>query len=132
MRTRWPAILLLPGSSSFSARAQEAPWTWAGMEILGNHSVPRSAIEPLIPIPMGGSWQRNDAPFWGDACAQVKQRFGFADVICGDRPLRVFDGRKAYLIVDIVEKGEEARLRFREAPAGSVPFEADLMVRTAD
>src|SRR5688572_32691486 len=103
--------LLLPLAPCSFAAAEEAPWTWAGLEILGNHTVPRSAIEPLIPIPLGAPYRIGDAPFWSDACAQVKVRFGFADVICGDRPLRSFDGRKAYLIVDIVEKGREDRLR---------------------
>ncbi|MGH9870013.1 MAG: HEAT repeat domain-containing protein [Candidatus Polarisedimenticolia bacterium] len=123
-------LLLAPAPGSLAA-AEEAPWTWAGLEILGNHSVPRSAIEPLIPIPLGSPYRVGDAPFWSDGCEQVKRRFDFADVICGDRPLRVFDGRKAYLIVDVVEKGQEDRLRFREAPSGSVPFGSDEIVSIA-
>jgi hypothetical protein len=121
------AAIVILGCSPVAA-AEDAPWTWAGMEILGNHKVPRSEIEKLIPIPVGGEYHKGDAPFWTEACGEVRTKFGFASVNCGDRPLRVFDGRKAYLIVDIVEKGQERFMEFRAAPAGSVPFANEEMV----
>lgn len=120
--------MILVHVSSLVLPTEEAAWTWAGLEILGNHKVDRSEIEGLIPIPMGGVYHRSDAPFWSEACAEVRRKFDFASVECGDRPLRVFDGRKAYLIVDIVEKGRERLLEFRSAPSGSVPFEDDEML----
>jgi hypothetical protein len=94
--------------------------------------VPRSEIEKMIPIPMGGVYHRSDAPFWTEASDLVKSTFDFASVDCGDRPLRVFDGRKAFLIVDIVEKGREDLLKFREVPSGSVAFASDEMVALND
>jgi hypothetical protein len=122
------SFMILVHGSSLVVAAEDVPWTWAGIEILGNHKVPRSEIEKLIPIPIGGDYHRGDAPFWTEACVEVRRTFDFAAVECGDRPLRVFDGRKAYLIVDIVEKGRESVLKFRDAPVGSVPFGNDEMV----
>jgi hypothetical protein len=110
-----------------AAAADDAPWTWAGLEILGNHSVPRAEIEKLIVVPASGEWRKGDPPVWKESCAAVKERFGFAAVLCADVPLRVFGGRKAYLIVDVVEKGHEGVLKFREAPTGHVPFANDEM-----
>jgi hypothetical protein len=86
----------------------------------------------MIPIPIGGVYHRSDAPFWTVACAEVKSTFDFASVDCGDRALRVFEGRKAYLIVDIVEKGRENLMKFRDAPSGSVAFASDKMVNIGD
>ena len=112
--------------------ADEEPWTWAGIEILGNHDVPRAEIEKIVTVPVGESYRVGDAPFWKDACATVKQQLDFADVSCPDRPLRVFDGRKAYLVVDIVEKGNEKLLRFRKPPSKDVPFANDEMLRVLE
>jgi len=123
------AILLLLASLTPAVAADDTPWTWAGLEILGNRTVPRAEIEKLIPIPMGGEWRMGDPPVWKESCAAVKERFDFAEVRCSDPPLRVFGGRKAYLVVDIVEKGREGVLTFREAPTGSVAFANDEMVR---
>ncbi len=112
--------------------AAQAPWTWSGIEILGNHHVPRAEIEKLIPIPMGGPYSLDDPPFWKDSCTVVERTFGFAMVTCGERPLRVFDGRKAYLIVDVVERGNEKLLKFRPAPQGTIPFADPRMVALSD
>lgn len=124
-------FLVLSLAPSPPPAPEEAAWTWAGLEILGNHRVDRREIASMIPVPMGGAWHRGDAPFWSESCAEVRRKFDFASVDCGDRPLRVFDGRKAYLIVDIVEKGRERLLAFLPAPAGGVPFENDEMVALA-
>ncbi len=110
------------------APVEETPWTWAGIEIFGNHTVPRAEIENRIPIPIGESYASGDAPFWKDACADVEKRLAFVKVVCGDRPLMVFPGRKVYPIVGIVEKGHERVLEFRAAPTGSDPFANDEMV----
>jgi len=130
MMKRLASLLVVVFVGSFLVpAADEAPWFWAGLEILGNHKVPRAEIEKMITIPIGGEYHRGDAPFWTESCAEVQKKFDFAAVKCGDRPLRVFDGRKAYLIVDIVERGHEDLLKFGEAPSGSVPFANDEMVR---
>lgn len=130
MMKRLASLLVVVFVGSFLVpAADEAPWIWAGLEILGNHKVPRAEIEKMITIPIGGEYHRGDAPFWTESCAEVQKKFDFAAVKCGDRPLRVFDGRKAYLIVDIVERGHEDLLKFGEAPSGSVPFANDEMVR---
>ena len=123
------SLMLAVLGCSLVLAADDTPWTWAGVEILGNHAVPRSAIEVLIPIPMGGVYHVGDAPFWKDACAEVQRKFDFAAVVCGDVPVRVFDGRKAFLIVDVVEKGREGVMKFRDPPLGSVAFANDEMVR---
>src|SRR5262245_8343850 len=107
-------------------------WTWSGLEILGNHHVPRADIEKLIPIPIGGAYTIGEAPFWKESCATVERTFGFAKVECGDRPLRVFDGRKAYLIVDVVERGNERLMKFRAAPQGTVAFGDPRMAALGD
>ena len=112
--------------------ADEEPWTWAGIEILGNHDVPRAEIEKIVTVPIGEAYRIADAPFWKQACKTAEQQLGFAAVSCPDRPLRVFDGRKAYLVVDIVEKGNEELLQFRKAPSKDVPFANDEMLRLFD
>ncbi len=122
-------LVVLLACLTRAAAADDAPWTWAGLEILGNHHVPRAEIEKLIVIPASGEWRKGDPPVWKESCAAVKERFGFAEVLCPDKPLRVFGGRKAYLIVDVVEKGSEAVMKFRDAPTGTVPFANDEMVR---
>lgn len=122
------ALLTLALAPSLADAADDTGWTWAGLEILGNHNVPRADIEPLISLPLGDLYHGGDAPFWTEDCDQVRQRFQFASVDCGERPLLVFGGRKAYLIVDIVEKGREGALKFRDAPTGSVPFVNEEMI----
>jgi hypothetical protein len=119
--------ILLAGLASVAAQVETA-WTWAGLEILGNHHVARSEIEKLIPIPIGEAYHRGNAPFWSEGCARVLRQFDFASVDCGDRPLRVYDGHKAYLIVDIVERGREDLLKLRKPPSGSVPFGSGRML----
>ena len=123
--------VLAAGAADTPAPAQ-APWTWSGIEILGNHHVPRAEIEKLIPVPIGGPYSLDDPPFWKESCAAVERTFGFAKVECGERPLRVFDGRKAYLIVDVVERGNERFLAFRAAPRGTVPFRDPQIVSLSD
>lgn len=133
MRSRLGLLLmfLVTGSGGSPAPAQDT-WTWSGMEILGNHHVPRGEIEKHIPIPIGGPYTLADPPFWKDACAAVERSFGFAKVECGQRPLRVFDGRKAYLVIDVVERGHERFLEFRPAPQGTVPFDDPQMIALGD
>ena len=128
-RFAWAAALLV---SVAALAADEEPWTWAGIEILGNHDVPREEIEKLVEVPIGEGYSVGDAPFWKDACAAVRQRYDLAAVNCPDGPLRVFDGRKAYLVVDIVEKGNERLLQFRKPPSKNVPLENDEMRRVFD
>jgi len=120
-------MLLASGPGEIPAPAQES-WTWSGIEILGNHQVPRAEIEKLIPIPIGGSYTIGDPPFWKESCAAVERAFDFAKVDCGERPLRVYDGRKAYLIVDVVERGNERVMKSRAAPQGTVAFNDPQMV----
>ncbi len=127
MRRSLPSFALLVLAGATAAPAQEITWTWTGVEILGNHKVSRAEIEKLIKVPVGEPYHRGDPPFWTDACAEIKKKFDFASVDCGDKPLRVFDGRKAFLVVDIVEKGNEKVLKFRSAPTGSVAFADEEM-----
>lgn len=94
----------------------EPSWIWAGFEVMGYRTVTRQQILEPPPAELG-------TPFDPDMealtrwCSQLQQRLDLAQTLCS--PLRFADG-KSYLVIDIVEHGDEARARFRDEPSGEV------------
>lgn len=88
---------------------------WTDVEIVGQRSVERAAILEHVPLPIGEPYA-DDRETWAAWGRDLEDRFGFHDVGVG--AVRFTDGR-CYLVVNVVEKGDEDLLLFRDAPTGS-------------
>ena len=93
-------------------------WKWAGFEIIGNHKVSRDEVLKLIPIKPGDKYQQ-DPTLWHEWCDKIKSSFKFIAADCSAVRYANFD---AYLVIDLVEQGQEYRIQFRKTPTGSVPL----------
>lgn len=100
---------------------------WAGMEIIGAHSVERATIESAIPLEIGSPWTDTRSQ-WQEWAAKLQERFDFHRVII--TRVRYVDGR-VFLVVDVIEKGDESRIAFRENPTGSVEMPNDVLAAYA-
>lgn len=90
-----------------------ADWTWSGFEILGNHSTTRAEIIKRIPLNVGDKYTE-DIESWKKWCQDLVTTFPFSSAECSGVRYSDF---KAYFVVDIVEKGQEYRNKFRKPPA---------------
>lgn len=100
-----------------AAHPDAPPWTWADVELMGHRSVDRAAILAELGFQAGAPYA-TDREGWARAARHLEEHFGFAQVHVS--AVRFVD-RRAYLVVDVVEVGEEHRGRFRPAPAGAEP-----------
>lgn len=105
-------------TSLLCAAATATPtWKWADLEIVGSRTVAKAEIARAIPLTLGSDYTE-DPLQWKQWCEPLKDKFKFAYVECS--ALKFIDF-KAYLIVNVVEKGEEYRLKYRAAPTEDVP-----------
>lgn len=111
-----------------SINATAAEWAWDGFEILGNHSAPRAEIIKHIPVRVGDKYTE-DQPAWKKWCEDLVTTFSFASAECS--AVR-FSDFKAYLVVDIVEKGSEYRSKFRKAPSQNLTLADKDIIATYD
>jgi hypothetical protein len=109
-------ILSLLSVVFLSVSAPAAQWKWTDFEIVGNRTVSRADIARAIPLKLGEVYVEDPAQ-WRGWCDDLVRKFGFHYAECS--PLRFLDFR-TYLTVNIVEKGEEYRTRYRPAPTGTV------------
>ena len=100
------------------AEAATPAWVWKDVELMGHRTVDRDAILAEVDF-------RPDEPYattyedWKELAEHLEQTFGFADVqVSAVR----FVGYEAFLVVDVVEAGDEDRLAYREAPAEERPL----------
>ena len=101
----------------FAVESQAAEdWKWTGFEVVGSHSVSRDKIIAELPIKVGDTY-KEDQPQWQKWCDNLKKKFDFYHAGCSS--VRFLDFR-AFLVVDIVEKGEEYRLKFRNPPKDDI------------
>jgi len=102
------------GLSAFAAA--DPVWHWKDFEILGNRKTARERIVKKLPLTLGTAYVE-DLPGWQKLCAGLVRDFNWAHAECS--AVRFADGR-AYFVVDVIEKGEEARNHFRKPPTETV------------
>jgi hypothetical protein len=115
-----------PTSAATAPPATEpAPsrWTWTGFEIVGRRLHSREEIAALLPVELGAPYpEEADAVF--ERCNEVlRAELDVAHVVCSNV---LFLTGEAYLVVEVVEHGEEERLAFREPPSGDAPLDPAL------
>ena len=98
-----------------SPAAEPAPeWTWADVELLGNHNVGREAILAEVDFEPGAAYE-TDIEGWRATADRIKAAFDFADVkVSAVR----YVGFEAFLTIDVIERGAEHRIGFDPAPEG--------------
>lgn len=118
-------LILIPLLLGFSFSAQSANWTWAGFEIVGQKNVSKAKIQSLIPIKIGSPFEDNKL-LWDQWCMAIQAKYNFIYAECG--AVRYGDF-KAYFTVELVEKGDEYRLAFRDEPAQSLPLANQKVIK---
>jgi hypothetical protein len=111
--------------ASKEAMPEQQPivWKWTNFELMGHHSVSREKITKHIPLKIGTDYQ-TDRESWKKWSADLEKQFDFHSVkISAVR----FVGGKAYLVVNVIERGNERVLEFRPTPTGSVELPADVL-----
>jgi len=91
-------------------------WKWAGVEVFGNRKTIKKDVLASIPIEVGDAFE-DDPASWQEWCRDLKNQFGFHFTNCSAVRYINFE---AYLVVDIVEDGDEYRNVFRSEPTGTV------------
>jgi hypothetical protein len=107
-------LFLLPALLCQPAHAFEG--TWAGLEIVGQRTISREVIARKIPVKIGSKYDQ-DPRRWDLICEVLKEKFNLHYAHCG---MVGYVNFKAYFTIDIVEKGDEIRTHFREAPIGQL------------
>lgn len=102
--------------------AAETRWTWTGFEIVGQQQHTREEIAALLPVELGTPYPEDRAIF--ERCNEIlRAELDVAHVACSNVP---FLTGEAYLVVEVVEHGEEERREYRPAPAGDAPLAPEL------
>lgn len=91
---------------------------WVGVEVVGYHKHARNEFLENLPFEIGDEY-KEDRETWDKWCEELKNKFNFAYTNCSS--VRYGDFR-AYFVINIVEKGDEARLQFREEPKEEIEF----------
>jgi len=118
---RYLHLIILIYSLSLNASQN---WKWAGVEIIGNKTIARNEILKLTPIKISSSYLQN-VNEWNKWCSTIKDKFDFVYTHCS---AVIFSDSKAFLTVNIVEKGEEHRIKFRQSPKEDIEL-ADINTR---
>lgn len=118
-------ICLVPLTVHF---AQGEDWRWAGYEVIGSHSVHRDKILQNVPVKVGSNY-KEDPSAWDKWCANLRVQFNFHATRCSSVRYLNF---QAYLVVEIVEVGNEQRMVFRRAPIGDIAFASETAVELHD
>lgn len=119
------AILLL----SVPSAAQEKPvppekdvaYTLAGVDVFGNSRTPEPEILAILGV-REGETMTPEVVTRLDRKLRDSGRFAYSKVSSA-----AFGDRKSFLTVDVVEKGEETRLKLGEPPTGNVEVPADVL-----
>ncbi len=111
-------VMLAAGAvtSPVVAQDDQPRWRWADFEVCGQRTVTREQIIDHLPLEIGTPYA-TDFESWKAWAASLEQEFDFHAVRIS--AVRYVD-KRAFLVVNIVEHGDEDRLAFREAPTGSV------------
>lgn len=87
-------------------------WTWTGFEVVGQRTLTREQILAAIGTPY--QYDREAVDAW---CRDLEQRLDLHYARCS--PVRFADG-DSFLVIDVVEKGDERRTRLRPPPEDEV------------
>lgn len=110
----------------FCTNAHAADWTWGGFEVLGNHSVGREEIIKKIPLQVGEKY-KEDISAWTKWCERLVQTYSFSSAECSGVRYSDF---QAFFVVDVVEKGQEHRFKFRPTPTRDLTLANDRVMTT--
>jgi len=122
----FPLLLgLLLGAGAASAQSP-APtdnpvYTLAGIDIFGATKTPESVILGILDVKDGAEISPELVTKL-DKKLRASGKFAYSQVSSTE-----FGNRKAYLGVDVVEKGEESRLDLNPAPTGDVPVPQEML-----
>src|SRR6218665_2119903 len=105
-------ILFILGLFALAPAARAQTWTWTGFEIVGQRSVSRAEIEKFIPIEIGTEY-RQESERWKQICEDIREHFNFFQAKCS---AVLYVDHRSYLTVDIIERGDEERVKFRAVP----------------
>ncbi len=119
------ALLLLTVPSAARENAGPAekaePYRLAGVDIFGNNSTPDKEILAILGVKEGDEINPEVVTRL-DRKIRDSGKFAYSKVSSA-----AFGDRKSYLTVDVVEKGEEERLKLGEAPTGTVEVPAEVL-----
>ena len=105
------------------AEPQAPVWHWTGVELMGLETLDRAEVLDAIDLDVGGVYE-TDREGWDALGERLRERFDCAEVLVS--AVRFADFR-TYLVVDVVERGDEARLEYADAPTGELPLaDADV------
>lgn len=124
--TNFLAIALLPsiltsGCASQRCRTERLPaethvqtveQKWVGYEIIGSRRISRPEIIQAFPLSIGSNYSE-EPTLWMKYCQSLQARFNFIASKCD--PVKYLNG-DVYMVIDVVEKGEERRNNFRVIP----------------
>lgn len=112
----------VPAATAPAPAAEESRWTWTDFEIVGQTRHTREEIAALLPVELGTPYPEDTSIF--DRCNEIlRAELDVAHVACSNV---LFLTGEAYLVVEMVEHGEEDRREFRPAPAGDAPLAPEL------
>jgi len=109
----------------------KAPAVLAAVDVFGSAKVPAADVLAEAGLELGGPADLKDEAFHArldEAEARVRARFGFAFIKMS--AINYFagpDAGKTYVTIDLVDAGDEARLRFAAAPTGTPEDPAGLI-----
>jgi hypothetical protein len=106
---------------SLSLAQPQPHYVLAGIDIYGNTKTPDSAILGILNIPEGAEIDAQIVTAL-DERLRATGMFAFAQISS-----TMYGDGKSFLTVDIVEKGEEDRLKLNAAPTGSVAVPQELL-----
>src|SRR4029453_14341031 len=106
---------------SLSLAQPQPHYVLAGIDIYGNTKTPDSAILGILNIPEGAEIDAQIVTAL-DERLRATGKFAFAQISS-----TMYGDGKSFLTVDIVEKGEEDRLKLNAAPTGSVAVPQELL-----
>ena len=114
-----------PGSPQAPAPAQPPPPTGgyilSGIDVFGATKTPESEILKLIDVKEGQEVGPQKVTAL-DQKLRATGKFAYSQV-----SITNFGNKKSFLSVDVVEKGDEKRLRFNPAPTGEVAVPKELL-----
>jgi hypothetical protein len=97
------------------------PYTLAGVDIFGNSRTPEAQILSLLGVKEGEDITPEVVTRL-DEKLRASGKFAFSKVSSA-----AYGDKKSYLTVDVVEKGEESRFRFKPAPTGTVEVPGNVL-----
>jgi len=111
---------------SFSSES----WIWTGVEIVGQNRVTRDKILSQTPLPIvvGEKYTQNLSS-WSKWCSSIKKNFSFSYTRCSSVRYSDF---QAFFVVNIVDKGEEHRSKFRAPPRETIALANEDILDTFD